>query len=112
MHKFMSTCTYLNSDLWHQQERVHAHRGVECHMDSEKASAMQLQLRQNSLELQEYLSGLESWEEEIKSRDESLTRNKPILKEVRRQLRFVRCMHGEWMLYMRYYLLSRHACPS
>ena len=44
---------------------------------------MQTQLRHNSLELQEYLRGLESWEEEVKARDESLRRHKPILKEVR-----------------------------
>jgi len=45
---------------------------------------LQLQLRHNTEELQDYLKGLESWEEEMKAKDRGLSKNKPILKEVRR----------------------------
>ena len=45
---------------------------------------MQLQLRQNSEDLQSFLRDLDSWEEEIKEKDEGLKRRKPILKEVGR----------------------------
>ena len=43
---------------------------------------MQLQLRQNAEDLQDYLRDLETWESEIKKKDDSLRRQKPILKEV------------------------------
>lgn len=43
---------------------------------------MQMQLRNNADELQDYLKDLESWEEDIKERDKKLTKQKPILKEV------------------------------
>lgn len=43
---------------------------------------MQMQLRQNNEELLDYLKGLDSWEDEIKEKDQKLTKNKSILKEV------------------------------
>ena len=43
---------------------------------------MQLQLRHNAKDLQDYLRDLETWESEIKKKDDSLRRRKPILKEV------------------------------
>lgn len=43
---------------------------------------MQLQLRQNAEDLHDYLRDLETWESEIKKKDDSLRRQKPILKEV------------------------------
>ena len=51
-------------------------------MNQEQAAIMQMQVRHNAEDLQDYLKGLESWEEEIKRKDSSLTRQKPILKEV------------------------------
>lgn len=49
-------------------------------MDS--AGRMQNQLRQNNEELLDYLKGLESWEEEMREKDQSLSKNRSILKEV------------------------------
>jgi len=46
---------------------------------------MQMHVKRNADELQGYLKGLESWEEDIKKKDEGLSRRKPILKEVRLQ---------------------------
>lgn len=43
---------------------------------------MQVHLRQNNDELQDYLKGLDSWEEEMKEKDQKLMKNKSILKEV------------------------------
>ena len=43
---------------------------------------MQLRLRQNNDELQDYLRDLESWEEEIKSKDRDLSERRSILKDV------------------------------
>ena len=51
-------------------------------MDGSRATAMQLQLRHNAEDLQDYLRDLETWESEIKKKDDSLRRQKPILKEV------------------------------
>ena len=51
-------------------------------MDGSRATAMQLQLRHNVEDLQDYLRDLETWESEIKKKDDSLRRQKPILKEV------------------------------
>ena len=51
-------------------------------MDQAQATRMQLQLRHNAEDLQSYLRDLESWETEIKKKDDSLLRHKPILKEV------------------------------
>lgn len=52
-------------------------------MNAERAGLMQMQLRHNADELQSYLKDLQSWEEEIKEKDKSLSKQKPILKEVR-----------------------------
>ena len=49
-------------------------------MDS--AGPMQSQLRQNNEELLDYLKGLESWEEEMREKDQTLVKNRSILKEV------------------------------
>ena len=54
-----------------------------CTMNAERAGLMQMQLRHNADELQSYLKDLQSWEEEIKEKDKSLSKQKPILKEVR-----------------------------
>ena len=52
-----------------------------CTMASDPA-LLQLQLRRNAEEMQEYMKGLENWEEEIKQRDTMLKKQKPILKKV------------------------------
>jgi 1,4-dihydroxy-2-naphthoate octaprenyltransferase len=51
-------------------------------MDAGQATAMQMQIRQNAADLEDFMKGLDSWEEEIKEKDKSLARQKPILKEV------------------------------
>ena len=51
-------------------------------MDAQQASLVQLQLRQNTEELQDYFRGLESWEEEFKTKDRNLLNKKSILKQV------------------------------
>jgi 1,4-dihydroxy-2-naphthoate octaprenyltransferase len=51
-------------------------------MDAGQATAMQMQIRQNAADLEDFMKGLDSWEEEIKEKDKSLTKQKPILKEV------------------------------
>ena len=50
--------------------------------EMDPAGLMQIHLRQNNDELLDYLKGLDSWEEEMKEKDEKLTKNKSILKEV------------------------------
>lgn len=52
-------------------------------MNAERAGMMQMQLRHNADELQSYLKDLQSWEDEIKEKDKNLSKQKPILKEVR-----------------------------
>ena len=52
-------------------------------MDS--AGRMQSQLRQNNEELLDYLKGLEGWEEEMREKDQTLVKNRSILKEVYHQ---------------------------
>lgn len=51
-------------------------------MERDQAMRVQMQLRHNAEDLQSYLRELESWEEEMKLKDESLSKKKPILKEV------------------------------
>ena len=51
-------------------------------MDEGRATLMQMQIRHNAEDLESYMKDLESWEEDIKKKDESLSRHKPILKEV------------------------------
>ncbi len=51
-------------------------------MDEGQAARMQMQLRHNAEDLQSYLRELDSWEEEMRRKDESLRKEKPILKEV------------------------------
>lgn len=43
---------------------------------------IQLNLRRNTEDLQDYLRDLNNWEEEIKHKDKLLTEQKPILKKV------------------------------
>ena len=43
---------------------------------------LQLNVRRNAEDLQDYLRDLNSWEEEIKHKDKLLTEQKPILKKV------------------------------
>ena len=42
----------------------------------------QLQMKQNSEDLQDYVKGLDNWEENMKKRDKLLRKQKPILKKV------------------------------
>ena len=42
-------------------------------------AGLQMQLRQNNEELTDYLKGLDDWEEEMKEKDQSLSKNKSIL---------------------------------
>ena len=51
-------------------------------MDEGRATLMQMQIRRNAEDLQSYLKDLDSWENDIKQKDQGLTRHKPILKEV------------------------------
>ena len=51
-------------------------------MDSIHAAQLQQQLRHNANEVQEFVKELGEWEDEIKQKDESLKKNKPILKQV------------------------------
>ena len=51
-------------------------------MDPEKAGLMQMQIRNNASDLQDYLKGLEDWEADIKEKDAALSSHKSILKEV------------------------------
>jgi hypothetical protein len=55
-------------------------------MNAERAGMMQMQLRHNADELQSYVKDLQSWEDEIKEKDKNLSKQKPILKEVRQNL--------------------------
>lgn len=43
---------------------------------------LQLQVRQNSEDLQDYLRDLGNWEDEIKKKDAMLYKQKPVLKKV------------------------------
>lgn len=43
---------------------------------------LQMQLRRNNDDMQEMLKGLDSWEDDIKKRDDLLKKQKPILKKV------------------------------
>ena len=52
-------------------------------MNAEQAGMMQMQLRHNADERQSYLKDLQSWEDEIKEKDKNLSKQNPILKEVR-----------------------------
>ena len=51
-------------------------------MDSIHAAQLQQQLRHNSNEVQSFVKELGDWEDQIKQKDESLKKNKPILKQV------------------------------
>lgn len=43
---------------------------------------LQMQLKRNNEDMRDMLQSLDSWEEEIKKRDELLKKQKPILKKV------------------------------
>ena len=51
-------------------------------MDARQAAEMQMLIRNNNEDLQDYMKGLETWEDEIRAKDSDLSRRKPILKEV------------------------------
>ena len=51
-------------------------------MDEKQAALMQMRIKQNADDLQDFMKDLESWEKDIKEKDANLTRKKPILKEV------------------------------
>ena len=58
---------------------------INAHLDEEMdghPAGLQMQLRQNNEELTDYLKGLDDWEEEMKEKDQSLSKNKSILREV------------------------------
>ena len=46
-------------------------------------AGLQMNLRQNNEELIDYIKGLDSWEKEMKEKDERFSKNKSILKEVK-----------------------------
>ena len=64
------------------------------------ANLMQVHLRRNNEELQDYLKGLDSWEEEMKEKDQGLVKKKSILKEV----------SVCYTIHTVFYMSSRH-CP-
>jgi len=43
----------------------------------EKMLQMQMQIRQNAVELQDYLRDLDAWEQDIKQKDKTFTSMKP-----------------------------------
>ena len=51
-------------------------------MDGKQAALMQMQIKRNADDLQDFMKDLESWEKDIKEKDANLTRKKPTLKEV------------------------------
>ncbi len=51
-------------------------------MDAQRASLMQMQIKNNASDLQDYLKNLQSWETDIKEKDVALSGHKSILKEV------------------------------
>lgn len=51
-------------------------------MDSIHAAQLQQQLKHNANEAQEFVKELGEWEDEIRQKDESLKKHKPILKQV------------------------------
>ena len=60
----------------------HCSTSCEQRREMDSAGPMQSQLRQNNEELLDYLKGLESWEEEMREKDQTLVKNRSILKEV------------------------------
>ncbi len=51
-------------------------------MDVNQAALMQMHIKNNAEDMNEFMKGLESWEDEIKEKDHNLSKQKPILKEV------------------------------
>ena len=51
-------------------------------MAAERALGLQLQVRQNAAELQDYLRDLDRWESDIKQKDEELRKAKVVHKKV------------------------------
>lgn len=51
-------------------------------MDTIHAAQLQQQLKHNANEAQEFVKELGEWEDEIRQKDESLKKHKPILKQV------------------------------
>ena len=47
-----------------------------------------MRLRQNNDELLDYIRGLDNWEEEMREKDETLSKNRSILKEVKLQYNY------------------------
>ena len=48
-------------------------------MDPGKAGFMQMQIRNNASDLQDYLKGLEDWDADVKEKDAALSSHKSIL---------------------------------
>ncbi len=51
-------------------------------MDQSKAAMLQMQVKHNAADLEDYMKGLDDWEKDIKIKDSTLEAHKPILKEV------------------------------
>ena len=58
-------------------------------MDAQQVGAMQMQLHHNAEDLQTYLKDLQNWEDEIKVKDRNLSKQKPILKEVKDDIEMI-----------------------
>jgi len=50
----------------------------------DNAALFQRTIKENNDDLQDFLDGMKSWEDEIKKKDELLSKQKPILKKARR----------------------------
>ena len=61
-------------------------------------AGLQVQMRQNNEELLDYLKGLDSWEEEMREKDQRLVKNKSILKEVHEHVCATMHVHVEFTL--------------
>jgi len=51
----------------------------------DNAALFQRTVKENNDDLQDFLDGMKSWEDEIKKKDELLSKQKPILKKARGQ---------------------------
>ena len=56
-------------------------------------TSFQLQMKQNNMELQDYMKDLGQWEDEIKKKESFLLKQKPILKQVCTYMRLCECVH-------------------
>ena len=52
----------------------------------DNGALFQRTIKENNDDLQDFLEGMKSWEDEIKKKDELLNKQKPILKKARGQI--------------------------